>query len=210
MKKEIMFGIVGLVIGVIGILLLSPSNQNRGMMLEKNNSVNQESSTSSTKTGMMNNIDKHFIEQMIPHHEGAVDMAELALIKATRPEIKVLARAIIEDQNKEIKDMQTWYSNWFGKNVSKSNTEMMGGGMMSGDGMHMGGQEDMQNLENAVDFDKAFIEGMIPHHQLAVMMAEMLKSGTNRPEMLSLADNIIKSQTKEIKDMQTWYDNWYK
>ena len=39
--------------------------------------------------------------------------------------------------------------------------------------MHMGGKEDMTDLENTSDFDKAFIEQMIPHHQLAIMMAQM-------------------------------------
>jgi uncharacterized protein (DUF305 family) len=65
-------------------------------------------------------------------------------------------------------------------------------------------------LENASDFDKAFIEEMIPHHQLAIMMANMLQSGTNRPEMQQLAKNIISSQSKEIQQMQSWYVQWYK
>jgi uncharacterized protein (DUF305 family) len=86
----------------------------------------------------------------------------------------------------------------------------VGGGMMSGYGMHMGGREDMTALENASDFDKAFIEEMIPHHQLAIMMANMLQSGTNRPEMQQLAKNIISSQSKEIQQMQAWYTQWYK
>jgi uncharacterized protein (DUF305 family) len=155
-------------------------------------------------------IDRHFIELMIPHHDGAVAMATLALIKATRPEIKTLAAAIIKDQNKEIGNMRVWYKNWFQTEVPKGNVSSMGGGMMSGSGMHMGGQEDMQTLENANDFDKAFIEAMIPHHQLAVMMAQMLRSGTTRPEMLSLADAIVESQSREIQDMQSWYRSWYK
>ena len=68
----------------------------------------------------------------------------------------------------------------------------------------------MKTLENASDFDRAFVEQMIPHHQLAIMMAQMLESGTNRPEMLQLAKNIIKSQSEEIKLMQSWYTIWYK
>jgi uncharacterized protein (DUF305 family) len=87
---------------------------------------------------------------------------------------------------------------------------MMGGGMLSQSGMHMGGQEDMKALETATDFDKAFLEAMIPHHQLALMMVQMLESGTNRPEMIQLAKNITVSQSKEIKDMQGWYTEWYK
>ena len=51
---------------------------------------------------------------------------------------------------------------------------------------------------------------MIPHHQLAIMMAQMLQAGTNRPEMLQLAKNIITSQSEEITKMQGWYKNWYK
>jgi uncharacterized protein (DUF305 family) len=51
---------------------------------------------------------------------------------------------------------------------------------------------------------------MIPHHQLAIMMANMLQSGTNRPEMQQLAKNIISSQSKEIQQMQAWYTQWYK
>src|SRR3989338_9279237 len=159
--------------------------------------------------GMMSNLDKHFIEQMIPHHEGAVAMAKLALEKSKRQEIKTLANAIITGQTKEIGDMTLWYKNWFGKDVPKVSTGMMGGGMMSGSGMHMGGQEDIYALQTATDFDKAFLEAMIPHHQLALMMVQMLESGTNRPEMIQLAKNITVSQSKEIKDMQGWYKQWY-
>ena len=136
-------------------------------------------------------------------------MAKIALVKSKRPEIKNLANAIITGQTKEIGDMTLWYKNWFGKDVPKGNTGMMGGGMMSGSGMHMGGKEDMASLENAVDFDKAFLEAMIPHHQLALMMVQMLESGTNRPEMIELSKNITVSQSKEIEDMQGWYQEWY-
>ena len=204
MKKEILFGIGGIVIGIIIVLLLSPATGFRSMMFGGNYS---NSPISGRTGGMMNNIDKHFIEQMIPHHDGAIAMARLALTKAAHPEIKTLAGAIIEAQNKEIIDMRSWYKSWFGKDVSKTSVFMMGGGMMSQGGMHMGGTEDMQTLENAKDFDKAFIESMIPHHQLAIMMAQMLKSSTRRPEMLTLADNIIESQSKEIEQMQEWYNN---
>ncbi len=159
---------------------------------------------------MMGNIDQHFIEQMIPHHESAVDMAQMALEKAKRPEIKTLATNIIKDQNKEIGDMTTWYKNWFGKDVLKVSGGMMEGNMMSGGGMHGDMQDEMASLENAPDFDKAFIEAMIPHHQSAIMMAQMLQSGTNRPEMEQLGKNIIESQSKEIQQMQGWYTQWYK
>ncbi len=196
-------GIIGgLLLGVIiaGATLPGGGNGYFGMM---------GSSRNTGRIGTVGSVDRHFIEQMIPHHEGAIAMATLALTKATRPEVKTLAKAIIEAQNKEIGDMSGWYRDWFKAEVQNGGSSMMGGGMMSGSGMHMGGQEDMQALQTASDFDKAFIEAMIPHHQLAIMMAQMLRSGTNRPEMLTLADNIIESQSREIQEMQSWYKAWY-
>lgn len=58
------------------------------------------------------------------------------------------------------------------------------------------------------DFDKAFLSDMIPHHQMAVMMANMLKNGTDRPEMKKLAEDIITAQTKEIDQMREWLKSW--
>lgn len=59
-------------------------------------------------------FDKAFIEEMVVHHEGAVDMAEAALQNANHQEIKDLANAIIEAQNGEIAQMRSWYKNWYG------------------------------------------------------------------------------------------------
>lgn len=212
MNNKILFGIGGIVIGAVVVLLLGSTVQSRSMMWGGNYSNNLNNPASNRNAGMMNNIDEHFIEQMIPHHDSAIAMAEIALTKATHPEIKTLAGAIIEAQSREIKDMQSWYKAWFGRDVKNGDTYSMMGGMMSQGGMHMVGRQenDTKILEDAVDFDKTFIENMIPHHQLAVMMAQMLKAGTNRTEMLTLANNIIESQSKEIEQMQGWYKSWYK
>jgi uncharacterized protein (DUF305 family) len=200
-NNKILYGIGGIVIGILLVSVFTPMMQGGGYGMMNSENRNAE---------MASTLDKHFIEQMIPHHDGAIVMANLALEKAKHPEIKTLATAIIAAQTAEIQDMNSWYQDWFGAAVPKVNTGMMDGGMMSGSGMHMGGQEDMTALQSATDFDKAFIEQMIPHHQMAIMMANMLVSGTNRPEMQQLAKNIISSQSKEIQQMQGWYAEWYK
>ncbi len=209
MNNKILFGIGGMVIGAILVLSLGSTGQYRSMMFSGDNVNNLSSGQIGRRINPLD-LDQHFIEQMVPHHDGAIAMAKLAPLKATRFEIKTLAKTIIEAQDKEIKEMRDWYKDWFNKEVPETIIPMMGGGMMSMGGMHMGGQEDITALEKAVDFDKAFIEGMIPHHQLAIMMAQMMKAGTNRPEMLTLANNIIESQSKEITEMQSWYKDWYK
>lgn len=205
MNNKITYGIGGIVIGLLAAGIFTSS-----MFSGSNSRMMGDNMQNLASDRMMGNLDKHFIEQMIPHHESAVEMAQMALEKSNHQEIKTLATNIINDQNKEIGDMTAWYKNWFGKDVSKESNGMMGGGMMSGGGMHGDMQNETTSLENAPDFDKAFIEAMIPHHKSAIMMAEMLKFGTERPEMQQLAKNIISSQSKEIKEMQVWYAEWYK
>lgn len=172
--------------------------------------------------GMGQHADQHFIVMMIPHHQGAIDMAELALEKAQRPELKKLAEAIQRDQNREIDEMRTWYRQWYGTDVPDMPMQGMGMGMgmgmnshrsqvMSGMPMHSGMMHmagDLTALNNASDFDLEFIRQMIPHHQSGVMMAQMVLSRAQHPEIRTLAESIIKSQTAEIEQMQQWEKTW--
>lgn len=193
-EKTLLFGILG---GFILGLVISSLLFRGGMMTYGMRGNNQ----------MMENIDRHFIEQMIPHHEGAIEMAQLALINAKHPEVIYLAQNIIRDQQKEITDMKDWYKTWFGIDVPATSQ----GGQMMGGAKHMNSMSgDIETLKNAQDFDVEFIRQMIPHHEMAVMMAEMLQSSTNRPEMKTLAENIIASQTREINQMRDWYNKWSK
>lgn len=155
-----------------------------------------------TGQGMMGDMDRHFIEQMVPHHQDAVDMAEIALVKAEHPEIKELAENITSSQSREITEMRQWYKEWYGTNVP-ANSSIMGSnnGMMN--------TTDLNKLENAKPFDKEFIEQMVPHHQMAIMMAQMALNNSDRPEIRNLASSIIKTQSAEINEMRQWYKEWY-
>lgn len=151
---------------------------------------------------MGQNIDQHFIVQMIPHHEGAIEMAKVALERSKRPEMLSLAKAIIEAQTREITDMKLWYESWFGSVLPESS---MGGMHMAG----MTGDLDDLKATSASEFDREFINQMIPHHEMAVVMAQMLASGTERSEMKQLAGTIITSQSGEIEMMRSWLKAWY-
>lgn len=63
--------------------------------------------------------------------------------------------------------------------------------------------------KNGDELNKAFLEEMIVHHQGAVEMAKILKSGTNKSELSEFADKIINAQDPEINQMQKWLNNWY-
>ena len=74
------------------------------------------SDTGERRVGRMMDPDRMFIEQMIPHHQDAIDMANLALVRAEHPEIRQLAENIIRDQSREISRMRSWYTGlvWHG------------------------------------------------------------------------------------------------
>jgi uncharacterized protein (DUF305 family) len=64
--------------------------------------------------------------------------------------------------------------------------------------------------KTGIDFDQAFLSGMIVHHQGAVAMAEMVLKQTTNPELIKLANDIIKAQTTEINQMKSWQTTWKK
>lgn len=205
MQEKILYGVVGLLIGVVATWAFA----NKAVNSHHPGMMNMMGMSQTSQ--MMDNIDKHFIEQMIPHHADAIAMGHLALEKAEHQEIKDLGQNIISAQSSEIDQMKSWYQSWFNAtapDVFAGTSHGMGSGMMHG-GM-MNNESDIESLRTATPFDKAFIEEMIPHHQMAVMMAQMLKSSTTRPEMKQLADNIIEAQNKEIEQMRSWYSQWYK
>ena len=159
--------------------------------------------------------DRHFIEMMIPHHEGAVQMADLALKLSKRPEIRKLAESIKNDQTREIGQMKSWYKQWYGTEVptAMNHRSMMGMKTPMVTKRPMGMQNmmavDLKTLETAPDFDKAFMAEMIPHHKMALMMSSMIVD-SDRADMRSLSNAIVQSQSKEIEQMRQWYQTWYK
>jgi uncharacterized protein (DUF305 family) len=152
--------------------------------------------------------DQHFIVMMIPHHDGAIAMADLALTRARRPEIMALARSIKASQMQENAQMGTWYRKWFGGDVPSWTT---GGAMgMGGMGMGMGGMgmvmaTSLAALKNAADFDRAFIKQMIPHHRMGVMMASMAQTNSQHQQLRAMQQAMVKAHSQEIEQMTQWY-----
>jgi len=191
-KNSAIVGIAALIVGVgIGYMAWgnNPSGQFGSHMMQDGSMMSQ-------------NIDQHFIVQMIPHHEGAIEMAKVALERSTRPEMLTLANDIIKAQEGEIADMRSWYQSWFGSAPTEG-----GMGRMHMDGMS--GDTAVLASVSVSEFDREFIEQMIPHHEMAIMMAQMLQASTQRVEMRELADNIITSQSREIDMMRSWLKAWY-
>ena len=140
--------------------------------------------------------DKHFIENMVPHHKKAVQMSNIALSRAEHREIKQLAKNIKSTQSKEIIEMSQWYKKWYGTNVPASS-------------MSMKNPTNLNKLKTVRPFDKEFIKQMIPHHQMAIMMAQMALKDSKNSKIRNFAKSIIKTQSAEINEMHQWYKQWY-
>lgn len=140
--------------------------------------------------------DVMFAQMMIPHHQQAIDMSNLALATSTDPDIIALATEIKAAQGPEIDQMTRWL-NEAGASVN--------GGDHAGH-MNMGGmlsEQEMTLLSNSVgaEFDRLFLEGMILHHEGAIMMARMIQDST-RDEVQALNLAITTTQREEIELMQ--------
>ena len=130
-----------------------------------------------------------FAEMMIPHHQQAIEMSDLALKNSTNPEVLALAQEIKDAQAPEIEQMKSWGAS------SMAHMGHMMDGMLS--------DEEMSDLAAATGsrFDKLFLEGMIKHHEGAIDMAEMVIDSKNS-EVAALAKAIIEAQRKEISKMK--------
>jgi uncharacterized protein (DUF305 family) len=156
-----------------------------------------------------NEADAAFVADMIPHHEGAVEMAKMAQTEAERPELKAMADEIIAAQEKEIAQMEALQEDL--PDVDDGGSMMMGEdhmGHMGMDDESMGMSMDPTKLMDAESFDLAFIEMMIPHHEGAVAMAEALLEDGENAELQAMARNVIASQTAEIEQMRSWQKAW--
>lgn len=157
------------------------------------------------------NFDLRFIDGMIPHHEGAVAMAEQALEHSDREEIRQLAQAIIEAQETEIAQMQQWRQEWYPNTdaTPMMYDTQMGHMMPMSEEMRSSMMMDVDLGSADVEFDLRFIDAMIPHHEGALTMAEQALEKSDRSDIQNLSQNILSSQQAEIEQMQQWRQEWY-
>jgi uncharacterized protein (DUF305 family) len=145
--------------------------------------------------------DERFIDAMVPHHQGAISMAEVALENAEHPELLQLAENVISTQQAEIEELRSIKEQEFG--TSEVPTQM------GPEEMEMMGMEDPAELANQRPFDEAFINAMIPHHESAIEMAQVALAESANPTIRDLAGWIVEDQTREIEQMRGWLEEWY-
>lgn len=156
--------------------------------------------------------DLRFIDAMIPHHRGAIDMANEALQKSKRAEIKSLAQNIIKAQNREENElMRKWRKAWYPNTPETSMAYDSQQGKMIPMSAEQKNSMMMKTDLGAADdqFDLRFMNAMIPHHEGAILMAKDALTKAKHPELKQLANEIVTSQQTEIDQMKAWRKAWY-
>lgn len=138
-----------------------------------------------------------FAQMMIPHHQQAIYMSDLALEKSSDAEILALAKRIRDAQAPEIIQMQSWLDS---EGANSNMGHHMDMGMLS--------DSEINRLESSEgeEFDKLYLQGMIAHHQGAIQMTQMILNSDNL-EARTLGEAIVSSQTEEIEQMKEYLSN---
>ncbi len=156
-------------------------------------------SEGSGSSAEFNDADVAFAQGMIPHHEQAVEMADLALENADSDEVTSLAEEIKAAQDPEIETMEGWLDDWGQSDSGAPDTRGMMG-MMS--------DQEMAELEVAsgAEFDEMFLKMMVEHHTGAISMAATEQADGENGDAKALAGQIIEAQKAEIAEMEALLD----
>ena len=136
-----------------------------------------------------------FAQNMIPHHEQAVEMAGLAQANTTNPDVIALANAISSAQLPEIQAFKAWLVQWNEPSTAAH-------GAMGMTGMVDQATMDQLNALRGPEFDKLWLQSMIAHHQGAITMAQQEVAHGQNEDVVSMAKLIISTQQAEIDKMK--------
>lgn len=136
-----------------------------------------------------------WLAEMIPHHEEAVRAAE-ELARSSRPEMRELGAAIVSSQTAQIAQMRAWLDRWYPDEPEVTAYRPM--------------MRDLSGLEGDA-LDRAFLDDMIGHHMMAVMMSQQLlaRDLADHDQVSDLAVSIRDEQHAEILQMRQWLASWF-
>jgi uncharacterized protein (DUF305 family) len=189
MRRAIVLGITAALAGLVVVGCSSHSSHS--------------SSVTIPADATFNAADVTFAQGMIPHHQQAIDMAELVPSRGTSPEVAALAQQIAAAQGPEIATMTSWLQAWdqvvpvdMGMDHSSHDMGAMDGMMSADDMERLGGSK-------GAAFDRMWVEMMIVHHEGALTMAQREVAEGKDPAAVALARAIIEGQSAEIAAMRS-------
>ncbi|WP_195263923.1 MULTISPECIES: DUF305 domain-containing protein [unclassified Clostridium] len=145
------------------------------------------------------NVNLDFVLEMIPHHEGGINMAKAIVKFSSNPEVKKIAENIITSQEAQIPIMQELKAKFEKeKPSSKANSEKY---LEEYNKVKDKMFKEMQDVEITNDINANFLQEMIYHHEGAIGIAKDVLKYTKDPELRKLAENIVTTQSKGVEEM---------
>ena len=192
-KSGIFLAIIAALLLVMALMVFGFNGDHDGdrdhMGMHGQNQGQMMNSGDSTLTG--NEI--MFAQMMIPHHQQAIEMSDLAIKISKNNDVLNLAKQIKSEQTPEITQMRGWLT---AANASETMDHSMGMGGMLNDS-----EIATLSKSSGKTFDTLFLNGMIAHHEGAIHMVMMIEDSSNT-EVKALGESIVKSQTAEISLMK--------
>ena len=150
--------------------------------------------SSSSSNANYTGADIMFLQMMIPHHQQAIDISNIAMKASQDPELIALAKIIARDQAAEIKQMKAWLKD-AGASEDMGHEMHDMGGMLS--------DEDLAALSAASgkEFDILWLKGMTEHHDGAIHMTQMIEDAQNA-DIKAFGEKVIKDQSEQIDQMK--------
>jgi uncharacterized protein (DUF305 family) len=180
--------IVLLVATIVGMAIRNSDDD--GLMGMNHGSAMGMGSSSTTYSG----ADVMFLQMMIPHHQQAIDISNLALKSSKDSELISLAKEIIDAQTAEIDQMKGWLkSAGVGTDPGHSMSGM--GGMLDD------GELSALTAATGSTFDRLWLKGMIGHHDGAIHMTTMIRDASN-PDIKRFGQMVVKDQSAQITQME--------
>ncbi len=171
---------------------MNMDNMKNGMMASMNSMMEKMGSVK-----MSGDFDMDFVNMMIEHHQGAIDMSEEELKSGADEKMKGMAQNIITSQKEEQSKL---------RDIVK-NSKLMKMEMGKHDELTKGMEQmkaKMTTMQISGNTDKDFAMMMISHHESAVKMSKDELSHGMNSQLKQMATKTITDQTKEINEFKNW------
>jgi len=174
------------------------------VMVAVSGTQTQAQPQSSSQMGVMP-YDLHYIDMMVMHHRQGSAMARLAERKGSTAALKAFAKKTADAQEKELLELKKHRDHWYAGATEMDHSQMMAqmSGMSGHGNMKMDMQGDMARLQAATgkQFDRLFLDMMVPHHQMAIDMSKEAVTKAEHAEIKEMARLIVVKQQGEIAEM---------
>jgi uncharacterized protein (DUF305 family) len=149
----------------------------------------------SARPAAAESYDLRFIDTIKAHHEHGIQMAQMAVQKASSAEVREMAQKMVADQQRDNAELASWRGQWFAGAADAMDMSLPGASSMN---------MDMSSLQSATghDFDHAFLEMMVPHHEGAIAMSRDAAAKAEHDELRRKAQEMADKQQREIEDIK--------